>query len=156
MRIEPCGLGAAPVFLTAVAADGNQAHQAAPRLPANLGRELVAIHTRQADIAEHCVRYHRQRSVERRCAIVRLEHLVTLGLDQERHHIGRVRMILDDEHAELTRESGCLAGLAAARVSRSALVGEPWPAHDELAAPTVAVALRVYGMAMQVEQYEHL
>src|SRR5688500_7125109 len=124
MRIEPSGLGAAPVFLTAVAADGNQAHLAELRLPANLRRELVAIHARQSDVAEHHVRYHRQRRVERRCAVMRLEHLVTLGLNQERHQTRRARIILDDEHAQLTRESGWLAGVAAARVSRSSLVGE--------------------------------
>ena len=62
-------------------------------------RHHVAVHARQADVEQHDVGTKVFELREARRTVVHHFHFVTIGAQHRAHGLGRVRVVLDHEHA---------------------------------------------------------
>ena len=74
-----------------------------PGLEPELARDMVALEVRQPDVEDDDVGTKRARDVDRGHAVDRELHLVAHHLDQQRHRVHRVEVVLDHEDAPLGR-----------------------------------------------------
>src|SRR6185503_12461904 len=75
-------------------------------LEPELARDVVALEVRQADVEDDDVGTERARDVDRGHAVDGELHLVAHHLDQQRHGVHRVEVVLDHEDAALGRGMG--------------------------------------------------
>ena len=81
-------------------------------LRADPSRNLVAVHLGQADVEQHHVRVRRAHPLERIAAAVRRLRVVAADPEQRGERIGRVLVVVDDEHAPRIGTLGSAGGAA--------------------------------------------
>ena len=98
-----------------IAAQGHESMPLRRRVGPHAPRDLVAVHPRQPDVAQHDVGPERARLREAVGAVVRHLDLCSLELEHLAQALGGVGVVLDDEHAPAL----AVAADAAASGSRS-------------------------------------
>src|SRR5690606_2013060 len=131
------------LVLPAPAGNGHELHRPAPRLGANLLRELVAVELGHADVEERHIRMKYSGDDQSLSSIRRHFHFVALKAQHHRKAFGGVAVVVRYQHSSAS-EVARLRRIRG-RALRGTRQRQP---HDELAPFSEPGALRLYRSTM--------
>ena len=106
MTIESRGPRALLIFRLAVPSHGNEPQTAQLRYRAQLLREFITVHLREADVEQPDIGLEGFNARERFPSAVSHEGLVSLELKQHSERIRSIGVVIDDQHAARLRFEG--------------------------------------------------
>ena len=98
MLIEPRRARLGQVLRLGVPAERDEERGTKGAVGPKRARDLVAVHPRQADVAEHDVGLEEARRGQRLGPVVRHRDLMGVDLERRAQPVGDVAIVVDDEH----------------------------------------------------------